>query len=432
MTGRTGAKGIGSVPSASEDARDARDTLDASDPRAAADACGLQDAGGSWRAREAAHAAALAGLPGMGPATLVRVLTGASPSQAWQAVRRGVLAPPGGHGGDRWAAAAAGVEPEAWWEPLRRRGVEVTWWGDESYPPVLRGDPSPPGVLFWAGSLEALDRPRVAVVGTRSATPEGMSVAYQLGRDLTAAGVCVVSGLALGIDGAAHSGALAATAGGPAGPVGVAASGVDVPYPRRHALLWKRVAACGAILSENLPGRPAQAWRFPSRNRVIAGLSQMVVVVESHASGGSLITADAAIERGVEVRAVPGPVRSPASAGSNQLLYDGPGPVRDAQDVLDGLGLLTAVPSAVGEARRAATARGSPVGTGRARVAPPEDPDEAAVLEAVGWRPATLGQVAERCGRPPVRVAALLEHLAGAGFVAENGGWWSRRVGGGR
>jgi DNA processing protein len=395
---------------------------------ASEEAHGSHDADDARRLREAAHAAALAGLPGMGPATLVRVLTGASPSQAWQAVRRGLVNPPGGQGGDRWAAAAAKVDPEAWWERLRPRGVKVTWWGDESYPSVLRGDPSPPGVLFWAGSLQALDRPRVAVVGTRSATPEGMAVAYELGRDLAAAGVCVVSGLALGIDGAAHSGALDAPAGGAAaGPVGVAASGVDVPYPRRHAVLWKRVAASGAIVSENLPGRPAQAWRFPSRNRVIAGLSQMVVVVESHASGGSLITADAAIERGVEVRAVPGPVRSPASAGSNQLLYDGPGPVRDAQDVLDALGLPISVPVRAGNPRRAATAS-----TGRARVAPPVDPDEAAVLEAVGWRPATLGQVAERCGRSPVRVAALLEGLAGAGLVAEQGGWWSRGMGGGR
>ncbi|HLI54408.1 MAG TPA: DNA-processing protein DprA [Acidimicrobiales bacterium] len=425
MTGSTGAQGAAPSSPAGGDAVESR--------WAGKEVRGSQDAGDSWRAREAAHAAALAGLPGMGPATLVRILTGASPSQAWQAVRRGVLTPPGRQGGDRWAAAAARVEPEAWWESQRRRGVEVTWWGDESYPPVLRGDPSPPGVLFWAGSLHALDRARVAVVGTRSATPEGMAVAYQLGRDLAAAGVCVVSGLAIGIDGAAHSGALAAAAeGGAAAPVGVAASGVDVPYPRRHALLWKRVAACGAILSENLPGRPAQAWRFPSRNRVIAGLSQMVVVVESHASGGSLITADAAIERGVEVRAVPGPVRSPASAGSNQLLYDGPGPVRDARDVLDGLGLLTVAPASGRDTRRAASARGSPLGAGRALVAPPVDPDEAEVIEAMGWRPATLGQVAERCGRPPVRVAAMLERLAQAGLVAESGGWWSRRVGGGR
>lgn len=176
-----------------------------------------------------------------------------------------------------------------------------------------------------------------------------------MGRDLAAAGICVVSGLALGIDGAAHAGALSfgqdvtgstsrrgtgATGAAPAPPAGVGASGVDVPYPRRQTRLWEQVAQIGVILSETPPGRPAQAWRFPARNRIIAALSQMVVVVESHQAGGSLITAEAAIYRGIDVRAVPGPVRSPASAGSNQLLHDGPAPVRNAQDVLDGLGIF--------------------------------------------------------------------------------------------
>ncbi len=254
----------------------------------------------------------------------------------------------------------------------------MTWPGRPDYPSALVNDPERPGVLFWRGDLRHLARPCVAVVGTRRATLDGRSVAFELGRDLAAAGICVVSGLALGIDGAAHAGALrsarASVARGAgaigAGPAGVAASGVDVPYPRRHAGLWEQVVTSGVMLSETLPGRPAQAWRFPARNRIIAGLAAMVVVVESHAAGGSLITAEAAMARGIEVRVVPGPVHSSASAGSNQLLYDGPGPVRNAQDVLDGLGIFLAPrrPRSRPPARHAGAGGG-----GHAPVPPPSD-----------------------------------------------------------
>jgi DNA processing protein len=381
---------------------------------------------------EAPYAAALCRLPGAGPATLVRLLRDQTPGQVWADVRSGIepalaadaepqqaalWSEPGRRRADgrrrEWQVTARRIDPEVWWEPFARQGIHVTWWGAPTYPAALLNDPEPPGVLFWRGSLEWLSRPCVALVGTRRSTPGGRRVAFAMGRDLAAAGVCVVSGLALGIDGAAHAGAvLGAAAPRGAGPVGVAANGVDVPYPRRHCTLWEAVASSGAVLSETLPGAPAEAWRFPVRNRIIAGLSQMVVVVESHSAGGSLITAEAALIRGVEVRVVPGPVQSPASSGSNQLLYDGPGPVRDAQDILDGLGLFRSDPAP---------------GTGGA-VATEADrgltPDQRAVLEVVEWRPTSTGQIIERTGVPVARAMAALDGLEQLGRVTREGEWW--------
>jgi DNA processing protein len=264
-----------------------------------------------------------------------------------------------------------------------------------------------------------------------------------MGRDLASAGICVVSGLALGIDGAAHAGALSVgkevvnahlSAGGPdeadledvgvggvvagaAGPAGVAASGVDVPYPRRHTGLWERVVSTGVMLAETPPGRPAQAWRFPARNRIIAGLSRMVVVVESHQVGGSLITAEAAIARGIDVRVVPGPVHSPASAGTNQLLHDGPGPVRDACDVLDALGIFLS--------RSPGRSEGGQSGPAPSRT-PKVDGVARRVLDAVLWRPTSLNQVVGRSGLAVPEVSRMLDRLEGAGLVRRDGDWWTR------
>jgi DNA processing protein len=399
---------------------------------------------------EAAHVAALAGLPGMGPATLVGLLAAYPPRQAWAEVRAGRIErpPPRARAGAptaprgpepaalfsppepvegaprrTWAEVARSLDPAEWWQPHAHAGTSVTWLGRPDFPAALSADPRPPGALFWRGRIEWLDRPCVAIVGTRTATPDGRSVAFQMGRDLAAAGVCVVSGLALGIDGAAHAGALAAVKeGAPGSTVGVAASGPDVAYPRRHARLWRDVTTCGAIISENLPGRPAQAWRFPTRNRIIAGLVSLVVVVESHRGGGSLITAEAAIERGVEVRVVPGPVHSPASEGSNQLLYDGPGPVRHAQDVLDALGDFRPAPDP-------ARGRPAPAPAAAHRPAqPPPDTDGGRVLDALGWRPASTGQIMARTGLDAATVARCLDRLSAAGLVGTESGWWSRRT----
>jgi DNA processing protein len=244
--------------------------------------------------------------------------------------------------------------------------------------------------------------------------------------ELATAGVCVVSGLALGIDGAAHAGALegfrGAAEGWVAAPtVGVAASGVDVVYPRQHAALWRQVASTGAVISETPPGTPAQSWRFPARNRVIAGLARMVVVVESHVTGGSWHTVDAALRRGVEVAAVPGSVHSPASAGTNALLRDGATPVRGAQDVLDALGLQggAVAPPEAGDARNndRSTAAGAP------------HPLAERVLAALGWRPLCLEELVERSGLPVGAAVVVLDQLEAAGeVVSSEDGWWCRRT----
>lgn len=197
------------------------------------------------------------------------------------------------------------------------------------------GDPDPPVLVFVAGDTELLaHRPRVAVVGTRSCTSVGRLVSHQLGASLSRAGVAVVSGLAIGIDAAAHAGAT-----GPGPRVAVVASGLDVVYPARNAALWWAVQRTGVMLSETPMGERATTWRFPARNRLIAGLAELVVVVESHARGGALITVDEAAARGVDVAAVPGSVSSPASEGTNQLLIDGVSPVRNGDDVCMWLGV---------------------------------------------------------------------------------------------
>jgi len=407
-----------------------------------------------------ACAAALAGLPGMGPATLVRLLGAHDPSVLWDLIKAGEVKRPqrnvGTTGrGPSWAACARQVDPERLIRGYTDRGIDVTWWGDDRYPTSLLHDPEPPGVLFWRGDLGRLAQPRVAVIGTRRCTPDGRAIAFELGRDLAAAGVCVVSGLALGIDGAAHCGAVSA---GGAGTVGVAASGVDVAYPPRHAQLWEEVVADGAVCAETPPGSPAQAWRFPSRNRVIAGLSQMVVVVESHAGGGSMITVEAALRRNLDVRAVPGSIRSPASAGPNHLLADGAAPVRHAGDILDALGEVEPWPPQRYHLRAPRPRRAKSVGSNAPADPGPQNPTSlpaaaevpgplvsrdqpasvsprgadpataqtSAVLDALGWRPTTLNAVTDRCGLPVAVVVSALDQLERTGLVTCSGAWWSR------
>jgi DNA processing protein len=260
--------------------------------------------------------------------------------------------------------------------------------------------------------MEALDRPRVGIVGTRRCSGYGTDVARHLGRQLAAAGVAVVSGLALGIDGAAHEGALAS---GGAAPVGVVANGLDVAYPRRHARLIGRVAGSGALLSEAPVGCRPEAWRFPARNRLIAALSQVLVVVESHRAGGSFHTVRAAAQRGVVVMAVPGPIWSPSSAGTNQLLSEGCPPVCDAADVLVALALESAghPPS---PCLHAVHPDNRPVPTGEA----------ATVLDALDWQPSSPDQVLARTGLSPGRVAVLLAGLERDGWARGRGGWWER------
>src|SRR5690606_34951366 len=241
----------------------------------------------------------------------------------------------------------------------------------------------------------------VAIVGTRRCTGSGAGVARDLGRELAAAGVAVVSGLAAGIDGAAHRGVLDALPehSDAVGPVGVVGCGHDIVYPARHRGLWEAVGEHGLLLSEAPLGCRPAAWRFPARNRVIAALAQVVVVVESHSRGGSLHTVTEAARRDVDVMVVPGSVRNPASEGVNQLLAEGCPPVRDAADVLVALGL------GAGRRRTRSAPRPAPSTTGRA------------LLDAFDWEPANLEQLVTRTGLALAEVAVAMEELIRDGWV---------------
>jgi DNA processing protein len=359
-----------------------------------------------------AWALALARLPQMGPARLRALLGRHGPEEAWCRVSSGtadpelLAGPRGGPGLARtWRRATAGLDPAELWRAHVEAGVGVAALGSPAIPAPLASDDEPPGVLCWQGDLDHLAGARVAVVGTRRATRYGLDVAHELGRVLSSHGVAVVSGLALGIDGAAHAGSLSADA---APPVAVVGSGLDHVYPRRHAALWRRVAAAGVVLSEHPLGVGATAWHFPARNRLIAALADVVVVVESRATGGALGTATEAARRGVPVLAVPGPVNAPSSDGTNQLLFDGCAPARGPDDVLLALG------------------RGPGCTRPAAETRPPATGDAATVLAGLTWGPVAVEQVVADTGLGLGRAALALEQLEGDGWIARRDGWIER------
>jgi DNA processing protein len=214
---------------------------------------------------------------------------------------------------------------------------------DSGFPSLLAAIHDPPPALFvrGEGGLDVLAAPAVAVVGARSCSSYGRSVTRSLGRELAAAGLVVVSGMARGIDSEAHRGAL--EAGGVT--VAVLGCGIDRDYPAAHAELARRICERGLVVSEYEPGVEPAPWRFPARNRIIAGLCAATVVVEARERSGALITADFALEEGREVLAVPGEITSSLSAGTNALLRLGATPVTRAEDVLEVFGLFAATPA---------------------------------------------------------------------------------------
>ena len=284
-----------------------------------------------------------------------------------------------------------------------RLGLSILTQPSPDYPDRLRQIPDPPIVLWVSGEREIVHGPAVAIVGSRSATPTGIAVSVRLGRELAEAGLVVVSGLARGIDGAAHRGAL--DAGGRT--LGVLGSGVDVIYPREHAALAEEMRARGAIVSELAPGTPPRAGHFPLRNRIISGLAHAVVVVEASERSGSLITARAALEQGRDVLAVPGNVISGRHRGCHALIKDGARLVETVDDVLD-------------ELKWPASAKAS------ARLAMPEP---AATLQLSGLEgtmaagePYSVDELAQATGRPVHELLAELGALEIAGRVARRAG----------
>jgi DNA processing protein len=280
----------------------------------------------------------------------------------------------------------------------RLAAAGLRWIGrDESgFPARLRTIHDPPPGLFvrGAGALALLERPCVAVVGARACSAYGSSVAFEIGRELARAGATVVSGLARGVDAAAHRGALEAGE-----TVAVLGCGVDRDYPRAHTALAAAIAGRGLILSEYPPGVEPAPWRFPARNRIVAGLCDATVVVEARERSGALITADLALDEGREVLAVPGEITSLLSQGTNGLLRLGATPVTSVEDVLGSLGLA-----------RAALER------------PALDDRLAVVYEAVAAAPAAADEITRRVGRSVGEVAAELTELELLGLVAEADG----------
>ena len=322
-----------------------------------------------------------------GPTGLIeRVLTDHDVRSAWQRAGRSTLLD------DVWARCD-------------RLGVQVLVHGGPGYPSLLLEDPMPPPVLFAQGRIALLDGRRAAVVGTRNATAAGRDTATTLGRGLAAADVHVVSGLARGIDGCAHQGALQAAGGGR--PIGVVASGHDVVYPREHRDLWSRVAEHGLLLSEAPPGTSPEAYRFPLRNRLIAALAEVVVVVESREHGGSLLTVNEAIMRNVPLMAVPGGVHNRAATGTNQLIRDGAGVVVEPADVLIALAL---------DHRRAAASIAEP----RAR---PSGAD-LAVYEICAGAPRTIDGLVLACSLSLVEAAMSVARLEQTGWIQQIDGWF--------
>ncbi|HET8947201.1 MAG TPA: DNA-processing protein DprA [Candidatus Polarisedimenticolia bacterium] len=232
----------------------------------------------------------------------------------------------------------------------RRLGVEVLTPEDPGYPPLLKGTADPPGWLYLKGGLAPEDRLAIAVVGARRATPCGLDLARRIGADLARAGFTVVSGLARGIDAAAHRGALE----GGGRTIAVLGCGIDRIYPEEHAALARSIAGRGALVSERPPGEAPLAAHFPQRNRIIAGMAWGTVVVEGTHNSGSLITANLALEEGRLVFAVPGNVGEPNAEGTNALLRSGAHCCRGAEDVLEDLG-----PMIVETAAQVAAARGA-------------------------------------------------------------------------
>jgi DNA processing protein len=263
----------------------------------------------------------------------------------------------------------------------------------------------PPAGVFvrGCGSLDLLEAPAVAIVGARACSPYGSQVARMLGRELATAGLVVVSGLARGIDAEAHRGAL--EAGGRT--VAVLGCGIDRDYPASHAELAGRIRSSGLVVSEYGPGVEPAPWRFPARNRIVAGLSQATVVVEARERSGALITADLALEEGREVFAVPGEITSALSAGTNRLLALGATPLLEADDVLRSFGI------------------------DRAEQPPPADLTEAAakVLGALGDGAASVDELMAATGLGIGTVAAALTELELAGLATEGDGRYRRVAG---
>jgi DNA processing protein len=302
----------------------------------------------------------------------------------------------------------ARLRPELEW--LGESGHHLLVWPDPDYPPLLREIPDPPVMIYVVGDRRLLSQPQLAIVGSRNPTPMGRENAHAFARSLAGAGLVVTSGLALGIDGAAHRGAL--EAGGKT--IAVAGTGLDRVYPARHRELAHEIAKHGALVSEYALGTPPLPENFPVRNRIISGLSLGALVVEAALQSGSLITARMAAEQGREVFAIPGSIHSPQARGCHALIRQGAKLVESAQDVLEELGPLASV------ARQSARETAAPV--------PSSDSPMHALLEHIGHDPVSIDALIERSGLTSDAVSSMLLQMELNGLVSSCPGGKVQRI----
>jgi len=309
---------------------------------------------------------------------------------------------------------AAGLEQDLRW--LDRPGRHLLTADDPRYPPQLAAIPGSPAALFVRGDPAVLSRPQLAIVGSRSATAAGRETAFEFAAQLAAAGLVITSGLAVGIDAAAHRGALHARG----ITIAVCGTGLDRVYPGEHAALADEIAACGALASEFPTGTPPLAHNFPRRNRLLSGLARGVLVIEAAARSGSLITARLAGEQGREVMAMPGAVHNPLSRGCHRLIKDGAALVETVDDVLEALGLR--VLAAAADCRARAHDRAdSPAGR--------LDSGAEMLLNALDFGPTDLDRLVERTGLAAQSVISKLQLLELEGRVESlAGGRYSRTL----
>ena len=281
---------------------------------------------------------------------------------------------------------------------------QILTWADEGYPRLLLEISDPPPLLYLKGRQELLNRPALAIVGSRNPTPQGLANAVAFAHHLSDAGFTIISGLALGVDGAAHHGGLL----GASSSVGVVGTGLDIVYPARHKDLAHQLAAQGCIISEFALGTPSKAQNFPRRNRIISGLAQGTLVVEAALQSGSLITARLAAEQGREVFAVPGSIHSPLSKGCHRLIKQGAKLVETAQDILDELR--------------------SSCATQDTRSTAPVDDAEKLLLDCLGYDPTGIDGLTACSGLTSERVSAILLNMELAGMVASLPGGFYQRI----
>ncbi|MGH8427195.1 MAG: DNA-processing protein DprA [Gammaproteobacteria bacterium] len=348
--------------------------------------------GGDEAAARLTVLAALIRAPELGEQAARRLLeTFGSATAVIEAGRSGLRA-----AGVSAAAARALAAPEraqierdlAW---ATAPGHHLIAWGEPAYPPLLASISDPPPVLFVTGDPNVLARPQIAIVGSRNASATGSEIAHDFAAFFAGAGFVVTSGLALGIDGAAHTGALD----GDGATVAVMATGPDLIYPKRHVALAERIVGNGALVSEFPPGTPPLPEHFPRRNRIISGLAAGTVVIEAALSSGSLITARLAAEQGREVFAVPGSILSPLARGCHALIRDGAALVERPSDILEALGSVAPVAPL-------------PVREGAETAATQDDPDYRVLLDALGFHPVSADALVERTGLTPQAISSML------------------------